>query len=55
MPPCTPRTPCVTRCDQNRYVEDFILVTPIEYKRVLQEEKMRQLEEKIANMQLINN
>lgn len=41
--------------DWNRYVEDFILVTPIEYKRVLQEEKMRQLEEKIANMQLINN
>lgn len=41
--------------DWNHYVEDFILVTPIEYKRVLQEEKMRQLEEKIANMQLINN
>ena len=41
--------------DWNRYVEDFILVTPIEYKRVLQEEKIRQLEEKIANMQLINN
>ena len=30
--------------DWNRYVEDFILVTPIEYKRVLQEEKMRQHE-----------
>ena len=41
--------------DWNRYVEDFIQVTPIEYKRVLQEEKMRQLQEKIANMQLINN
>ena len=41
--------------DWNRYVDDFIQVTPIEYKRVLQEEKMRQLQEKIANMQLINN
>ena len=41
--------------DWNRYIEDFIQVTPIEYKRVLQEEKMRQLQEKIANMQLINN
>ena len=41
--------------DWNRYIEDFIQVTPIEYKRVLQEEKMRELQEKIANMQLINN
>ena len=41
--------------DWNRYIEDFIQVTPIEYKRVLQEEKIRQLQEKIANMQLINN
>lgn len=41
--------------DWNRYIEDFIQVTPIEYKRVLQEEKMRKLQEKIANMQLINN
>ncbi len=41
--------------DWNRYVDDFIQVTPIEYKRVLQEEKMRQLQEKIANMQLINS
>ena len=41
--------------DWNRYVEDFIQVTPIEYKRVLQEEKIRLLQEKIANMQLINN
>ena len=41
--------------DWNRYVEDFIQIVPIEYKRVLQEEKMRQLQEKIANMQLINN
>ncbi|MCQ2197125.1 MAG: glutamate synthase-related protein, partial [Bacteroidaceae bacterium] len=41
--------------DWSRYIEDFIQVTPIEYKRVLQEEKMRQLQEKIASMQLINN
>ena len=41
--------------DWSRYVEDFIQVTPIEYKRVLEEEKMRRLQEKIANMQLINN
>ena len=39
----------------NHYVEDFIQVVPIEYKRVLQEEKMRELQEKIANMQIINN
>ncbi len=38
-----------------RYIEDFIQVVPIEYKRVLQEEKMRKLQEKIANMQIINN
>ena len=41
--------------DWNRYIDDFIQVTPIEYKRVLQEENIRQLQEKIANMQLINN
>ena len=41
--------------DWNRYVEDFIQIVPIEYKRVMQEEKMKQLQEKIANMQLINN
>ena len=41
--------------DWNRYVEDFIQVVPIEYKRVLEEEKMRKLQEKIASMQLINN
>lgn len=39
----------------NHYIEDFIQVVPIEYKRVLQEEKMRQLQEKIANMQIINS
>ncbi len=37
--------------DWNRYVEDFIQVTPIEYKRVLQEEKVRLLQQKIADVQ----
>ena len=37
--------------DWHRYVEDFIQVVPIEYKRVLQEEQMRKLREKIADMQ----
>jgi glutamate synthase (NADPH/NADH) large chain len=41
--------------DWNRYAEEFIQVTPIEYKKVLQEEQMRKLQEKIAGMQLINN
>lgn len=35
----------------NRYVEDFIQVVPIEYKRVLQEEQMRKLQQKIAEVQ----
>ncbi len=33
--------------DWNRYIDDFVQVTPIEYKRVLQEEKMKQLQEKL--------
>ena len=37
--------------DWNHYVDDFIQVVPIEYKRVLQEEQMARLREKIANMQ----
>ena len=37
--------------DWNRYVEEFIQVVPIEYKRVLQEEKMAKLQQKIADMQ----
>ena len=41
--------------DWNRYAEDFVQVIPIEYKRVLQEEKMRLLQEKIRNMQIVNN
>ena len=34
-----------------RYVEEFIQVTPIEYKRVLAEEQMRKLQQKIADVQ----
>ena len=34
-----------------RYVEDFIQVVPIEYKRVMQEEQMAKLSQKIAEVQ----
>ena len=37
--------------DWNRYVEEFIQVVPIEYKKVLQEEQMQKLQRKIADMQ----
>ena len=37
--------------DWNRVVEDFVQVVPIEYKRVLQEEQMKKLHEKIADIQ----
>lgn len=37
--------------DWGRYVEDFIQVVPIEYKTVLQEEQVRKLQQKIADMQ----
>ena len=37
--------------DWQRYVVDFIQVVPIEYKRVLQEEQNKKLQEKIANIQ----
>ena len=37
--------------DWNRYVEEFIQVVPIEYKRVLEEEKVKKLQQKIADMQ----
>ena len=37
--------------DWHRYVDDFIQVVPIEYKRVLQEEQMRKLQQKIADVQ----
>ena len=35
----------------NHYIDDFIQVVPIEYKRVLQEEQVRKLQQKIADMQ----
>ena len=37
--------------DWHRAVEDFIQVVPIEYRRVLEEEKMKRLHEKIADIQ----
>ena len=37
--------------DWGRYQEEFIQVTPIEYKKVLQEEAMRKIQEKIDNVQ----
>ncbi|MDD6124630.1 MAG: glutamate synthase large subunit [Bacteroidales bacterium] len=37
--------------DWSRYVDEFIQVTPIEYKRVLAEEQMRKLQQKIAEVQ----
>ena len=37
--------------DWSHYVEEFIQVVPIEYKRVLQEEQMRKLQQKIAEVQ----
>ena len=37
--------------DWNHYVEDFIQVVPIEYKRVLQDEQVKKLQQKIADMQ----
>jgi len=37
--------------DWNRYVEEFVQVVPIEYKRVLQQEKISKLQQKIADVQ----
>jgi glutamate synthase (NADPH/NADH) large chain len=37
--------------DWHRYIDDFIQVIPIEYKRVLEEEKMARLHQKIADIQ----
>ena len=37
--------------DWNRYADEFIQVTPIEYKRVLAEEQMKKLQQKIAEVQ----
>ncbi len=35
----------------SKFIEDFIQIVPIEYKRVLEEEKMARLHEKIADIQ----
>ncbi len=35
----------------NKYVEEFIQVTPIEYKKVLAEEQMKKLQQKLAEVQ----
>jgi stage V sporulation protein K len=37
--------------DWNHYIDEFIQVVPIEYKRVLQEEQVKKLQQKIADMQ----
>ena len=37
--------------DWNNYIDDFIQIVPIEYKRVLHEEQMRKLKEKIDGVQ----
>ena len=35
----------------NTYLHEFIQITPIEYKKVLQEEQMKRLQQKIAEVQ----
>ena len=37
--------------DNGTIVDEFIQIVPIEYKEVLQEEQMRKLQRKIAEMQ----
>ncbi|MBQ7254206.1 MAG: glutamate synthase large subunit [Bacteroidales bacterium] len=37
--------------DWQRYADEFVQIVPIEYKRVLQEEQMRKLQQKIAEVQ----
>lgn len=37
--------------NRNKYVDEFIQIVPIEYKKVLQEEQMKKLQQKIAEMQ----
>ena len=36
--------------DWNHYIEDFVQVIPIEYKRVLEEEKMKLLKGRIKQI-----
>jgi len=38
--------------DWNRYLGDFIKVIPIEYKRVLHEERLKELQDKVQNIQI---
>ncbi len=38
--------------DWNRYVGEFIQVVPIEYRRVLHEQRLRELQEKVQNLQI---
>ena len=40
-----------TAVSYTHLVDEFIQVVPIEYKRVLQEEQMRKLQQKIADVQ----
>ena len=37
--------------DWNRYVDEFIQVVPIEYKKVLHDERIEQLNSKIARVE----
>jgi glutamate synthase (NADPH/NADH) large chain len=37
--------------DWNRCIEDFVKVIPIEYKHVLEQERLRALEERVQNLQ----
>ena len=37
--------------DWSAYVGDFIQITPVEYRRVLQEEAMKKLQEKIDKIE----
>ena len=38
----------------NKYVDEFIQIVPIEYKKVLQEEQMKKLQQKNAAARLLN-
>ena len=45
------RLACAMLDNWARYIDDFIQIVPIEYKRVVQEEQMMKLQQKIADMQ----
>ena len=38
--------------DWNRSLDDFVKVIPIEYKHVLEQERLRALAEKVQNLQI---